>query len=101
MRGPGEKSGRDLIRGASLRAMRPGDDYTTQLCNSLALRRREAAIEGLALLRHVEKKLRRLEPLAADFGEGVAKIDESLGAHTIDIGDGSAGERGEAEPENR
>jgi hypothetical protein len=40
-----------------------------KLCDGFALFRREAAIKGLAPVRHFDEKLRRLEPLAASTGQ--------------------------------
>src|SRR5688572_28288998 len=67
----------------------------------LALVRREALVEGLAVLGHVEQQLGRLEALAELLLEALAQLDELLSAHHVDIGERAARERREAEAEDR
>jgi hypothetical protein len=60
-----------------------------------------AAVEGLALGGHLLEQLRRREARAVFLLEGVAERDEVLGAHEVDVGQRAAGERREAEAEDR
>src|SRR6516162_532676 len=60
---------------------------------------REAAIKGLASVRHIDEKLRRLEPLAVSRGESVAHLDEILHTHAVNVRNGSPGKRREANAE--
>src|ERR1700689_2335221 len=70
-------------------------------CDGLARLWREAAIERLALFRHVGEELAGLEAVAMVLRELVAQRHESLRAHAVDIGDSAAGERRKAEAEDR
>src|SRR5258705_13084765 len=56
------------------------------------LLRREAAVEGLALGRHLFQEFRRGGARAVFGLQLVAKIDGLLRAHEVDIGKRSAGE---------
>src|SRR5215472_6485277 len=62
---------------------------------------REAAIKRLALVGHLDEKLRRLEPLPASFGEIVAHLDEILHTHAVNVRNSSTGKRCKTEAENR
>ena len=86
---------------SSLRKRRePGDDDPLRLRRRQLLRR-EAAVEGLALRRHLDQQLRRREARAVFGLELVAQLDELLRAHEVDVGQRAAGERREAEAEDR
>src|SRR5262245_37766097 len=63
-------------------------------------RRREPAVEGVAFGRHVGEQLRYLEAVAEPLLEPLAQLDETFGPHHVDVGDGAAGERREAEAED-
>src|SRR5690242_15766650 len=65
------------------------------------LLRREAAVEGLVPRRHVFQQLWRGEARAVFGFKLVAELDEFSRAHEVDIGQRAAGERREAETEDR
>ena len=66
------------------------------------LLRREPAVEGLALRRHVAQQLAAASKRGPYFAcELVAQLDEGLRAHAVDVGERAAGERREAEAEDR
>src|ERR1700733_7127134 len=90
MQGPGEKRSRPY----TWRAAKRNATLTR-------LMRREAAVERLALFRHVEQELAGFEAVAMKLGELVAQRDKGLGAHAVDIGNGAAGERRKAEAQDR
>src|SRR4249920_3011777 len=63
--------------------------------------RREAAVEGLALPRHVDQQLRWRKTLPARLLQPPTKIDERLRPHHVDIGQRAAAERRKPEAEDR
>src|SRR4051812_9683413 len=63
--------------------------------------RREAAVEGFSLRGHLLEELRRGEARAVFRFQLVAKLDELLGTHEVDVGQRATGERREAEAEDR
>src|SRR6266702_6995979 len=65
------------------------------------LLRREATVEGFSLRSHLLEKFRRGEARAVLRFELVAELDEFLRAHEVDVGQRAAGERREAEAEDR
>src|ERR1700676_5251603 len=65
------------------------------------LLRREAAVERLALRRHLLQEFRRGEARAVFGLELVAQRDEILRPHEVDIGQRAAGKRRKAEAEDR
>src|SRR5437879_2620429 len=65
------------------------------------LLRREAAVEGLAFGCHLLQQFRRGEARAVFGFQLVAELDEFFRAHEVDIGQRAAGERREAEAEDR
>src|SRR5258708_40273325 len=65
------------------------------------LLRREAAVESLALGRHLLEQFWRREARAVFFLELVAQRDAILGPPEVDIGQRAAGERGQAKNQNR
>src|SRR5258708_21697175 len=65
------------------------------------LLRRKAAVEGLALGRHLLEQFWRREARAVFCLQLVAQRDEILGPHEVDIGQRAAGERGKAKTQNR
>src|SRR5260370_14670869 len=62
---------------------------------------REAAVERLALGRHLDQEFWRGETRAVFRLQPVAKLDEFLGPHEIDVGQRAAGERRKAKTEDR
>src|SRR5206468_12146361 len=97
---------RSAIRGLTWRRDCPGFRCASSgLHVRAALRRlllrREAAVERLAARRHVFEQLRRGEARAVFGFEFVAQLDELPRAHEVDIGQRTAGERREAEAEDR
>src|SRR5271170_4246132 len=79
----------------------PSGDSLAPSGDSLALLWREAAIERFALFRHFVQQLGRLEAVAVALGKAVAKFDERLCAHAVDVRHRAAGERREAEAKDR
>src|ERR1041385_8789471 len=71
------------------------------LCRLLLPLRREARIEALALLRHFDELLVRLEALAVFLRELLAERDELLYAHHVDVAQRAARVGRIAEPEDR
>src|SRR5476649_992823 len=67
----------------------------------LALVRREAAIEGVALGGEIEQERRRLEARAVFLFQRLAQFDELLRSHHVDVGQRAAGERRKAETQDR
>src|SRR6266480_2369506 len=65
------------------------------------LLRREAAVECLALGRHLDQEFRRGEARAVFGLELVAKLDELPGAHEVDVGQRAAGERRKSKTQDR
>src|SRR5271163_926083 len=66
-----------------------------------AMARGEAAIESLVLRRHAQQQLRWRKARPMPGGELFTHGDEADGTHHVDIGQGAAGERREAEAEDR
>src|SRR2546430_13530930 len=65
------------------------------------LLRREAAVERLALGRHLDQQFRRGGARARFCLKLLAKVDELPGAHEVDVGQTSAAERGKPEAHDR
>src|SRR6266480_7218429 len=65
------------------------------------LLRREAAVERLALGRHLDQEFRRGEARAVFGLQSLAQLDEFFGAHEVDIGQRAAGEWRKAEAQDR
>src|SRR5215510_9432404 len=62
---------------------------------------REPPVEGVVFRGHVDEQLCRREAITAGLFQTLAQLDEGLRAHHVDIGQRTAGERREAEAENR
>src|SRR6516164_9241419 len=81
-----------------------GEDGNTLIYPALQGCRRpgqEAAVEGVALRGHVGEKVARREAQAVLAFEPFAQIDEAPRPRHVDVGQGPAGERREAEAEDR
>src|ERR1043165_2297237 len=63
--------------------------------------RGKARIEALALLRHLDEQLVRLEALAVFLRELLAQRDELFHAHHVDVAERTTGVRRIAEAEDR